>query len=154
MPKQSAGLLPYRTRDGGVEIFLVHPGGPFWAKKDAAAWSIAKGEFADDEEPLAAAQREFGEETGLRVSPPFLSLGVVKSGGKIVHAFAVAAPGLDPEKIASNSFQLEWPPRSGRLAEFPEVDRAAWFSLEVAAEKIHRGQLEFLARLRRALASA
>ncbi|HVS51068.1 MAG TPA: NUDIX domain-containing protein [Opitutaceae bacterium] len=154
MAKPSAGLLPYRPRDGAIEIFLVHPGGPFWAKKDAAAWSIAKGEFADDEEPLAAAQREFAEETGLSVGAPFLSLGTVKSGGKTVHAFAVAAHDLDPEKIVSNAFQLEWPPRSGRMAEFPEIDRAAWFSLEAAAEKIHRGQLEFLARLRAALSSA
>jgi predicted NUDIX family NTP pyrophosphohydrolase len=149
MPKQSAGLLLHRTRDGRVEVFLVHPGGPFWAKKDDAAWSIPKGEFAEGEEPLAAAQRELTEETGFTVAGPFTALGTVKlTGGKIVHAFAAVAPDLDPVKLVSNTFALEWPPRSGKTAEFPEIDRAAWFDLATAAQKIHRGQAELLARLK------
>jgi predicted NUDIX family NTP pyrophosphohydrolase len=154
MPKQAAGLLLYRLRGKQLEVFLVHPGGPFWARKDAAAWSIPKGEFDAGEEPLAAAQREFTEETGFRVTGPFAPLGTVRQpGGKLVHAF-IAEADLDPEKIASNTFKLEWPPRSGRWAEFPEVDRAAWFPLDVAAEKVHRGQLELLTRLRTALKAA
>ncbi len=153
MARQAAGLLLYRVR-GGVEVFLVHPGGPFWAKKDAAAWSIPKGEFGDDEEPLAAAQREFAEETGFTVAGPFASLGPLRTGGgKPLHAFAAEAE-LDPAKIVSNTFQLEWPPRSGRWADFPEVDRAGWFPLEIAREKIHRGQLELLTRLTAAIERA
>src|ERR1051326_5320398 len=140
MPKQSAGLLLHRMRDNQREVFLVHPGGPFWAKKDLAAWSIPKGEFSEGEEPLAAAQREFTEETGFTASGPFLPLGSLRtSGGKIIHAFAGEAD-LDPAKIVSNTFQLEWPPRSGRLIDCPEVDRAAWFPIAVAAQKIHQGQ--------------
>lgn len=147
MAKQSAGLLLYRWRDGSLEVFLVHPGGPFWAKKDAGAWTIPKGEFAADEDPLAAAQRELVEETGCTVSGPFTALGTVRQpGGKIVHAFLAAAD-FDAAKIASNTFRMEWPPKSGRWAEFPEVDRAGWFSLEEAAEKIHPAQAEFLTRL-------
>src|SRR5438552_2143216 len=125
MPKQSAGLLPFRRRDGAVEVFLVHPGGPFWAKKDLAGWSIAKGEVNENEDPLAAAQREFTEETGFMAKPPFSSLGNVRqSGGKQIHIWACEQD-FDPAQLTSNTFQLEWPPRSGRLAEFPEVDRAA-----------------------------
>ena len=147
MPKQAAGLLLYRVRNGGLEVFLVHPGGPFWAKKDAAAWSIPKGEFEPGEDPLAAAQREFTEETGFTARGPFVPLGPLRtSGGKTIHAF-VAEAEFDPTKIVSNPFQLEWPPRSGRMAEFPEVDRAGWFPLEVAKEKIHRGQFDLLTRL-------
>ncbi len=152
MPKQSAGLLVYRVRENQLEVFLVHPGGPFWAKKDAGAWSIPKGEFADAEAPLAAAQREFTEETGFVVGGPFPSLGVVRqSGGKVIHAFAAEAATLDPAAIVSNTFELEWPPRSGRRTQFPEVDRAAWFSLEAAAEKINGVQAAFLTRLRETL---
>jgi predicted NUDIX family NTP pyrophosphohydrolase len=151
MPKQSAGLLVYRVREGALEVFLVHPGGPFWAKKDAGAWSIPKGEFAPDEDPLVAARREFTEETGMVITGAVTALGTVRqSGGKTIHAF-VAEAEVDPDRIVSNTFKMEWPPRSGRFAEFPEVDRAAWFPLDRAAEKINRGQAELLARLRDAL---
>ena len=154
MPKQAAGVLLFRVREGNIEVFLVHPGGPFWAKKDTAAWSLPKGEFAETEDPLAAAKRELAEETGFSVAGPFASLGSVRqSGGKTIHAFLAEAPELDPAKIVSNTFKLEWPPRSGRWTEFPEVDRASWFPLAVAAEKIHRGQQEFLSRLETAVKS-
>jgi predicted NUDIX family NTP pyrophosphohydrolase len=150
MPKQSAGLLVYRLRNEALEVFLVHPGGPFWAKKDAGAWSIPKGEFAPDEDALAAAQREFTEETGVVLNGPFAALGTVRqAGGKTIYAFVTEAD-IDPEKIVSNTFRMEWPPRSGRFAAFPEVDRAAWFSLEAAAEKINSSQGELLLRLRAA----
>ena len=151
MPKQSAGLLVYRHRGSMLEVFLVHPGGPFWAKKDAGAWSIPKGEFAAEEDALAAARREFTEETGMVVDEPFASLGTIRqAGGKTIHGFSATAD-FDADKIVSNTFSLEWPPRSGRSAEFPEVDRASWFSLEAAAEKINPAQVEFLMRLRAAL---
>ena len=151
MPKQSAGLLVYRIRETTLEVLLVHPGGPFWAKKDAGAWSIPKGEFATDEGPLVAAKREFVEETGVTVEGPFIELGTVRqAGGKTIHAF-VAPADFDANKIVSNTFKMEWPPRSGRFAEFPEVDRAGWFTLEVAAEKINAGQVELLSRLRTAV---
>jgi predicted NUDIX family NTP pyrophosphohydrolase len=154
MTKQSAGLLVYRTHDSQLEVFLVHPGGPFWAKKDAGAWSIPKGEFAEGDDPLEAAQREFTEETGRVIGGPFAHLGTVRqAGGKTIHAF-VAAGDLDAEKIVSNTFRMEWPPRSGHFAEFPEVDRAAWFPLDAAAEKINPAQSEFLTRLRAALEKA
>jgi len=149
--KQSAGLLMYRRRDGRMEVFLVHPGGPFWAKKDAAAWSIPKGEFAADEDPLAAAQREFAEETGLTPSGPFTALTPIKqTGGKIVQAWAVEGD-CDPAAVRSNTFTMEWPPRSGRRQEFPEVDRAEWFTLDVARNKIHKGQVPLLDELERLL---
>lgn len=155
MPVTSAGLLLYRSRADALEVFLVHPGGPFWAKKDAAAWSIPKGECVLGEDPLAAAQREFTEETGFHATGPFLPLGEFKlSGGKRLHAWAAAAPAdLDPAALVSNTFRLEWPPRSGRFADFPEVDRAAWFPLSVAAEKLHRGQVPLLAALQQSLAT-
>jgi predicted NUDIX family NTP pyrophosphohydrolase len=154
MPKQSAGLLLYRLRGAAIEVFLVHPGGPFWAKKDAGAWSIPKGEFETGEDPQAAAQREFTEETGLVASGPFVALGTIRqSGGKTIHAFVGQAE-IDVTQIKSNTFKMEWPPRSGRFAEFPEIDRAAWFSLEVAGEKINAGQAELLARLRHAVEEA
>jgi predicted NUDIX family NTP pyrophosphohydrolase len=152
MPKQAAGLIVYRVREKQLEVLLVHPGGPFWAKKDAAAWSIPKGEFTDDEDPLVAAQREFTEETGFTVNGPFASLGSVRAtSGKILHAF-IAEADFDPTKIVSNTFKMEWPPRSGRLTEFPEADRADWFPVPVAKEKVHRGQIELLTRLESALA--
>jgi len=149
--KQSAGLLVYRHRAGALEIFLVHPGGPFWAKKDAGAWSIPKGEFGDDEEKLAAARREFHEETGLALDGVFVELAPVKqSGGKQVFAWAVEQD-LDAAAVRSNSFSLEWPPGSGRTQEFPEIDRAAWFDVPLALVKILKGQqplvLQLLARL-------
>jgi predicted NUDIX family NTP pyrophosphohydrolase len=152
MPKISAGLLLHRTANGQLEIFLVHPGGPFWAKKDDGAWSIPKGEFSPGEDPLAAAQREFHEETGLTVAGPFVPLTPVKQpGGKIVHAWAVAAPHLEAAAIRSNTFSLEWPPRSGKSREFPEVDRAAWFPLPEARAKILKGQLPLLDQLEQQL---
>lgn len=148
VPKESAGLLVYRPAANGLDVFLVHPGGPFWAKKDAGAWTIPKGELASDEDPLACAQREFTEETGFVVEGPFASLGTVRqAGGKLVHGFTAAA-NFDPAKIVSNTFKLQWPPKSGRWAEFPEVDRADWFSLEAAAAKLNPAQIEFLTRLR------
>lgn len=152
MPRTpSAGILLYRKRGDAVEVFLVHPGGPFWAKKDDAAWSIPKGEFEPDEDPLAAARRELAEETGVSLEGPFEPLGELKqAGGKVVHAWA-ARGDCDPAAITSNPFTMEWPPRSGRMAEFPEIDRASWFSLETAATKLHKGQRPFLERLRERL---
>lgn len=147
MAKVSAGMVLYRVRAGIPEVLLVHPGGPFWAKKDDGAWSIPKGECAENEEPLAAALRELREETGFAVTAPFVPLGVVRQpGGKQVQAFAVEAD-VDPANLVSNTFTLEWPPHSGRKNTYPEVDRAAWFTLEQAAAKILRGQLDLLARL-------
>lgn len=144
MARISAGLLPYRWRDGRPEVFLVHPGGPFWAKKDVHAWSIAKGEVEPGEDLAAAARREFAEETGLSLEGPVMPLGERRQpGGKVVHAWAVEAE-PDPEAVRSNTFRIEWPPRSGREQEFPEVDRAAWFDLETAREKVHKGQVGFL----------
>lgn len=146
MPKRSAGLLLYRRRDG-LEVFLVHPGGPFWAGKDAHAWSIPKGEIADGEDALQAARREFAEETGLAVDGRFRPLTPRRQpGGKIVHAWALEAD-CDPAAVRSNSFTLEWPPRSGRQQEFPEIDRAAWFPLAVARGKSHKGQVALLDEL-------
>jgi predicted NUDIX family NTP pyrophosphohydrolase len=151
MPKQSAGLLVYRLRDAQPEVFLVHPGGPFWAKKDAGAWTIPKGEYSENEDALATARREFTEETGVVVAGPFAELGSVRqAGGKTIHAFLAAAD-FEADAIVSNTFRLEWPPRSGRFAEFPEVDRGGWFSLEAAAEKINPAQATLLTRLREAL---
>lgn len=147
MAKQSAGILPFRTEAGIPEVFLVHPGGPFWAKKDVNAWSAAKGEFEDEEDALAAARREFREETGFEVYGEFIQLSPVKqAGGKIVYTWAVEA-NFDAAKIRSNTFAMEWPPRSGRTAEFPEIDKAAWFPYELAREKILKGQLPALDEL-------
>jgi predicted NUDIX family NTP pyrophosphohydrolase len=137
----------YRRRDSTLEVFLVHPGGPFWAKKDAGAWSIPKGEIDPAEDPLAAARREFAEETGLAVEGRFQPLApVTQAGGKIVQAWAVEGD-LDPTALQSNSFSIEWPPRSGRQATFPEVDRAAWFPLEIARQKINPAQAALLDEL-------
>ena len=147
MPKLSAGLLPYRRRDGAIEVFLVHPGGPFWAKKDDGAWTIAKGEPEPGEEPLDTARREFREETGLDLAGPFRPLAVIRqAGGKTVQAWAVAAE-IDAAAIHSNEFTLEWPPRSGRRRSFPEIDRAQWFAIEAARTKINRAQAAFLDEL-------
>ncbi len=148
MAKRSAGLLLHRTRDGALEVLLVHPGGPFWARKDAGAWSIPKGELDGDEEPSVCARREFAEETGTALPDGALDdLGAVKlKSGKVVHAFAVAGD-LDPATLVSNTFELEWPPRSGRMQAFPEVDRAAWFDLATAREKLNPAQAAFVDRL-------
>jgi predicted NUDIX family NTP pyrophosphohydrolase len=144
MPKTSAGLLVYRLREGRLEVFLVHPGGPFWARKDLGAWSIPKGEFTAPEEPLAAAIREFQEETGFPIEGAFLPLPPRKQpGGKMVHAWAVEGD-LDPRQIRSNTFLLEWPKGSGRQKEFPEVDRAEWFGIPEARRRILPGHLGFL----------
>jgi len=147
MPQRSAGLLMYRRRNSALEVFLVHPGGPFWAKKDWGAWSIPKGEYLDHEEPLAVAQREFKEETGFTSSGPLLELGDLKqAGGKIVSAWAFEGD-CDPQKLRSNTFTLEWPPRSGRKMEVPEVDRGSWYSIEEARSRLLAGQRPFLDRL-------
>ena len=153
MAKRSAGILLHRTGSGGhLEVLLVHPGGPFWARKDAAAWSIPKGEYGDGDDALAAARREFEEELGH--APPahgLVELGTLRqAGGKLVRAWAVAGD-LDPATITSNSFTMEWPPRSGRWREFPEIDRAAWFDLATAREKLVKAQAELLDRLEAAL---
>jgi len=147
MPKRSAGLLMYRRAGPDFSVLLVHPGGPFWAKKDLGAWSIPKGEYADGEDPLAVARREFEEETGGRPQGEFLPLGEVKqAGGKRVSAWALEGD-FDPANLVSNTFELEWPPRSGRQARFAEVDRAEWFAPGVAREKILPGQRPFIDRL-------
>jgi predicted NUDIX family NTP pyrophosphohydrolase len=144
MAKESAGLLPYRLRDGTAEVFLVHPGGPFWAKKDAGAWTIAKGEPEPGEAPLAAAIREFAEETGTRLEGDFIALPPCRqAGGKLVRAWAIAAE-MDPAMVRSNEFEMEWPPRSGQSRRFPEIDRAAWFSLHDARERINKAQTALL----------
>jgi predicted NUDIX family NTP pyrophosphohydrolase len=148
MAKLSAGLLVYRVKEKNVEVFLVHPGGPFWAKKDEGAWSVPKGEYTAQEDPLEAAKREFKEETGF--DPPagkFIPLQPIKQpSGKVVSVWAVEGD-FDAGKIKSNTFSMEWPPKSGRQQEFPEVDRAGWFSLEEAKAKILKGQKGFLAEL-------
>jgi predicted NUDIX family NTP pyrophosphohydrolase len=144
--KISAGLLLYRRR-GELEVFLVHPGGPFWAKKDAAAWSLPKGEIAEGEDPLDTAKREFTEETGFPIDGEFRQLTPVKqAGGKIVQAWAIEAD-CDAAQIRSNLFSLEWPPKSGKTQQFPEVDRAAWFNIPAARQRIHPAQSGFLDQL-------
>lgn len=144
--KTSAGLLLYR-HPGDPEVFLVHPGGPFWAKKDLGAWSLPKGELAEEEDPLAAAKREFEEETGFVVDGDFRPLQALRQpGGKTIQAWAVEGD-CDPDRIESNRFRIEWPPRSGRMQEFPEVDRAAWFGMEEARRRILAGQVGFLDQL-------
>jgi predicted NUDIX family NTP pyrophosphohydrolase len=147
MPKKSAGFLPYRFREGNLEVFLVHPGGPYWAKKDLRAWSIPKGEYSPGEDPLAVAKREYREETGCEADGDFIPLTDRKQpSGKIITAWAFAGD-CDPEGIRSNSFSLEWPPCSGQMQEFPEVDRAAWFRPDIAKEKILPGQRGFIQEL-------
>lgn len=148
MPRMSAGLLLYRRGTDGYEVLIGHPGGPFWARKDEAAWSIPKGEYTDDEEPWIAAQREFVEEIGLPVPDgPRVALPPVKqSGGKIVTAFAVEAD-LDVTDSVSNTFELEWPKGSGTIKVFPEMDRVAWFSVADAYVKLLKGQRPLLDHL-------
>jgi predicted NUDIX family NTP pyrophosphohydrolase len=151
MAKISAGILLFRRRPSGIEVMLVHPGGPFWAKKDEGAWSIPKGLADEGEDLLAAAKREFLEETGVTVEGAFLDLGAHKQlGGKTIVAWAHEGD-FDPALLKSNTFTLEWPPRSGRMAQFPEVDRATWFSIDEASEKINKGQRAIVAALVRRL---
>jgi predicted NUDIX family NTP pyrophosphohydrolase len=148
---QSAGLVLYRQRDGKLEVLLVHPGGPFWQKRDEGAWSIPKGELADNEDGMQVARREFQEELGTAApGGEGTSLGDVRqAGGKVVHAWAL--PGdLDVTRIVSNTFEIEWPPRSGKMQPFPEVDRAGWFDLESARRKLIPAQRLFIDRLEEA----
>ena len=148
--KTSAGLLLYRRRDH-VEVFLVHPGGPLWARKDAGAWSLPKGEFDAGEDPLEAAKREFLEETGSTVDGEFVALSpVVQRSGKTVFAWAIEAD-FDASQLKSNTFSMEWPPKSGKIREFPEVDRAAWFDIPEARSRILPGQVNFLDQLEQLL---
>jgi predicted NUDIX family NTP pyrophosphohydrolase len=145
--KLSAGILVYRKPQGSVEVFLVHPGGPFWAKKDDGAWSIPKGEYAEGDDALAAARREFQEETGFEIDGTFTPLAPVKQpSGKMIAAWAVEGD-VDAAAIRSNSFSLEWPPKSGRTRQFPEVDRAGWFDLPTARLKLLPGQRPLLEQL-------
>jgi predicted NUDIX family NTP pyrophosphohydrolase len=140
MPQRSAGIVLYRRPRGRLELLLVHPGGPFWAKKDDGAWSIPKGLIEDGEDPEVAARREFEEETGIAMTAPLTELGAFRqASGKIVVAFA-AEGDCDPAAIRSNEFEMEWPPKSGRMAKFPEVDRAGWFAPAAALAKILKGQ--------------
>ncbi|MHC2621283.1 putative NUDIX family NTP pyrophosphohydrolase [Bradyrhizobium huanghuaihaiense] len=148
MPSKSAGIIAYRKRHN-VEVLLVHPGGPFWRNKDLGAWSIPKGEYADGEDAEITARREFAEELGLEVTNPLIALGQIRQrGGKIVTAFAVGLD-IDVGSIRSNTFEIEWPPRSGKRQHFPEVDRAEWFTVEDAQQKINAGQRPLLERLAR-----
>lgn len=151
MPRTSAGILLYRTMNGVPEVFLVHPGGPYWAAKDLGVWSVPKGEPGPDEDPLAAARREFTEETGFSVEGEPVALEPIRqSGGKLVRAWALEG-NVDPDSLRSNTFTMEWPPRSGRQRAFPEVDRAAWFPLPEARRRILAGQVGLLDQLERRL---
>jgi predicted NUDIX family NTP pyrophosphohydrolase len=147
MAKQSAGILVYRIKKKVLEVFLVHPGGPFWKNKDAGAWSIPKGEFLDDEDDLLAAKREFVEETGQTIDGDFIKLNAVKlKSGKTVHAWAVEGE-VDESNIISNTFPFEWPPKSGKMIEIPEVDRGDWFDSDNAKQKINPAQADFITQL-------
>ena len=147
MAKQSAGILLYRIVDGQLQVFLVHPGGPFFKNKDDGSWSIPKGEFADDENSLDAAKREFLEETGQNINGNFIELTpILQKGGKTVHAWAIEGD-IDHETIVSNTFEIEWPPRSGERQSFPEIDRAGWFDVEIAKTKINSAQAAFIDHL-------
>ncbi|TCZ73995.1 NUDIX domain-containing protein [Flaviaesturariibacter aridisoli] len=142
--RQSAGILLYRISTGGPQFFLVHPGGPFWAGREEGTWSIPKGEFTEAEQPLAAARREFFEETGFRANGPFHPLGTVKQkAGKVVHAWA-AEGDIDPAAIHSNTFRTQWPPRSGKWISVPEIDKAGWFDYEPARVLVNPAQAAFL----------
>jgi predicted NUDIX family NTP pyrophosphohydrolase len=148
--KRSAGIVLYRRSEGGIEVLLVHPGGPFWVNKDDGAWSIPKGEYQEGEDPLAVAKREFYEETGSELRGPCVELTPVKQpSGKIIKAWAVE--GDNASSVRSNSFSIEWPPKSGRVQSFPEVDRAQWCRLPVARTKLLPGQRVFLDELERRL---
>lgn len=152
MPRRnSAGLLMYRMRDGLLEVLIVHPGGPYWVKKDAGSWFVPKGEIEAGEDELAAAQREFEEETAVVPCGPFLELGeVTQKSGKRVRAWAFAGDG-DPAAIVSNTFQMEWPPRSGRMQSFPEIDRAVFADMATAREKLNPAEYAFVERLQELL---
>jgi predicted NUDIX family NTP pyrophosphohydrolase len=146
--RRSAGLLMYRICNGALEVLLAHPGGPLFAKKDDGHWTIPKGEYDDDDDALAAAQREFTEETSIQPRGPFIDLGeITQKGGKVVRAWAFAGE-CDPAAIASNTFKMEWPPRSGRTQSFPEVDRCDFFTLDEANRKIKEAQSPFIERLK------
>jgi predicted NUDIX family NTP pyrophosphohydrolase len=155
VPRRSAGILLYKRSGDAVDVLLVHPGGPLWARRDSGAWSIPKGEYGDDEDPQACALREFEEETGTALAPGHLiELGEVKQkGGKVVTAWA-AEGDIDADAVQSNTFTMEWPPRSGRTAEFPEIDRAGWFGFDLAREKLIPAQAELVERLAERLAQA
>ncbi|HET6157932.1 MAG TPA: NUDIX domain-containing protein [Dongiaceae bacterium] len=145
--KRSAALLVYKTAPDGIQVFLVHPGGPFWARKDLGAWSIPKGEFDDSEDGPTAARREFFEEVGQRIEGNFIALTPVKQrGGKIVHAWAVEGD-VNETAIRSNTFEMEWPPRSGRKTSFPEIDQGRWFTMQEASRRILPSQLPILKQL-------
>jgi predicted NUDIX family NTP pyrophosphohydrolase len=147
MAARSAGILAFRRKHGGIEVLLVHPGGPFWRNKDAGAWSIPKGEYGPGEDPEAVARREFSEEIGANIDGKLFPLDEIRQrGGKMVRTFAVEAD-IDAENIQSNVFEIEWPPRSGRMQAFPEVDRAAWFDLAMARGKINQAQRILLDQL-------
>jgi len=151
MAKRSAGLLMYRWCHGRLEVLLVHPGGPFFRRKDAGAWSIPKGELGEAEAALEAAQREFQEELGLEAAGPFVDLGQIRQrGGKRVQAWAMEGD-CDPNAVESQTFEMEWPPRSGQTQRFPEVDQVAFFGLTTARDKIHPNQAAFLDRLLEAI---
>ena len=147
LAKQAAGILLYRRSHGRLEVLLAHPGGPLWSRKDLASWTLPKGQFTDGELPLDAAKREFEEEMGSPPTGHFQPLGTLKQpSGKVIHAWA-AESDFDASTARSNLFSMEWPPKSGQAAEFPEVDRAAWFSIAQARQKILKGQQPFLDRL-------
>jgi predicted NUDIX family NTP pyrophosphohydrolase len=150
---RSAGLLMFRRRGGATEVLLAHPGGPFWTRRDEASWTLPKGEIGPQEDPLAAARREFEEETGFTSAPPFHPLGELRQkSGKRISAWAFEGD-ADPEQLVSNPFEMEWPPRSGRMRWFPEVDRVEWFGLEEARRKLIVGQVPFIAALEQWLAA-
>jgi predicted NUDIX family NTP pyrophosphohydrolase len=145
--RKSAGLLLFRRKSAGLEVLLVHPGGPLWAKKDEGAWSIPKGEIDGGEDPLAAARREFEEELGSPISGEFIELAPIRqASGKVVHAWAIEGD-FDPATLTGGSFSMEWPPRSGRHQHFPEVDRAEWFTIDNAKRKINKAQIALLDQL-------
>lgn len=147
MARKSAGLLLFRRKSAGLEVLLVHPGGPLWAKKDEGAWSIPKGEIDGGEDPLAAARREFEEELGSPISGEFIELAPIRqASGKVVHAWAIEGD-FDPATLTGGSFSMEWPPRSGRHQHFPEVDRAEWFTIDNAKRKINKAQIALLDQL-------
>jgi predicted NUDIX family NTP pyrophosphohydrolase len=151
MANQSAGILLYRMGSNGLEVFLVHPGGPFWQKKDLGAWSIPKGEFTSGEEALTAAKREFEEETGTELKGDFIELTPIKQkAGKIIFAWAIEGD-IDPSEISSNTFSIEWPPKSGKKKEFPEIDKAGWFGIAEAEQKINPAQAALITELQNKL---